>query len=293
LLRPVLNIDEVTAFLEEWSGGSVAGVSQFSNGQVSSVFGFEVKGGDRSGKYVVRFVSQENSGGLKKDRFIGPRAAAVSVPVPRLLEHGEVSMAVGNLSDEERLSHSSESFPLAYAICDLMPGEHMDELQDEERRHLVQSAVEVMDKISLIDISDTRGYGWFDGERNGQRASWAEYVAEEEFSREPDGFYNRRRAWFDVGGGFLEASVFEHFPKRMMSILAGLPEVERSVVHIDFGYDNTLVAGSEVSAVLDWDNSIIGEHLYDGARTGLYAPGIDFKKLFIDRYAVTGRGVSR
>jgi hypothetical protein len=69
LLRPVLNIDEVTAFLEEWSGGSVAGVSQFSNGQVSSVFGFEVKGGDRSGKYVVRFVSQENSGGLKKDRI--------------------------------------------------------------------------------------------------------------------------------------------------------------------------------------------------------------------------------
>ncbi len=167
----------------------------------------------------------------------------------------------------------------------------MGELQDEGRGHLIPAAVRTMDTISLIDISDTTGYGWFDGEGKGQRSSWAEYLAEEEFSRESGGFHDRRRAWFDDGGGFLEASVFEHFSGRMMSVLAGLPGVDRSVVHIDFGHDNTLVVGREVSAVLDWDNSIIGDHLYDGARTDLYAPAIDFKRLFVERYAATGRVV--
>lgn len=162
MLRPVLNIDEVSAFLERWAGGAVAKVSQFSDGQVSSVFGFEVRDGERgvsrardsslgsashgviapgvfgrlgrvsaerhsnsllkeggpvpAGKYVVRFASVENGDGLKKDRFIAPRAAAVGLPLPGLVEHGEVRMAVGNLSDEERLEHSADSFPLGFAI---------------------------------------------------------------------------------------------------------------------------------------------------------------------------------
>ncbi len=303
MLQPKLNIDEVTSFLEEWAGGPVGGVSQFSNGQVSSVFGFEVLGDFKdvlriadpdasSGKYVARFVAHEHGGAVTKDKFIGPRAAAVGLPTPRLLTSGEVSMAVGNLPEEEEAEHSTDSYLLAYAICDLMPGEHMGELQDEDRRHLIPAAVEAMAKISLIDISDTTGYGWMDSNGNGQRESWVEYIVEEEFSREPGSFYDRRRDWFDDLGGFLEADVFEHFSEKMMSILAGLPEVERSMVHIDFSYDNTLVIGNEVSAVLDWDNSIIGDHLYDGARTELYAAGMDLKPLFIENFEETGRVVA-
>lgn len=317
MLRPDLDIDEVTAFLEGWAGGAVDGVSQFSNGQVSSVFRFEVRdslgtsSGDSvvagnspvsspgsgeeislvGGQYVARFVARKDGGAVKKDQFIAPRAAAVGLPTPRLLEVGEVSMSVGNLSDEEKLEHSADSFPLAYAICDLMPGEHMDELLDADRRHLIPAAVEAMDKISLIDISDTTGYGWMDAEGNGHLETWAEYIADEAFSRESGSWYDRHRDWFDDRGGFLEASVLEHFSAKMMSVLEALPEVERSMVHIDFGWDNTLVIGSEVSAVLDWDNSIIGDHLYDGARAGLYSASIDFKQLFVDRYAATGRAV--
>ncbi|MEE8045214.1 MAG: phosphotransferase, partial [Dehalococcoidia bacterium] len=306
LLQPVLDIDELTAFLEQWAGGPVGGVEQFSNGQVSSVFSFDVVGDDggdvgaglrsadpdaRSGRYVARFVSREHGEAVKKDRFIAPRAAAVVLPTPRLVKYGEVDLTVGNMTDEDKLRHSGEKYPLTFAICDLMPGEHMGELQDEERRHLIPAAVRAMDTISLIDISDTTGYGWMDSEGNGQHDSWAEYVAEEAFSREPGGFYDRRRSWFDDRGGFLEVDVFEHVSERMMSLVGALLEVGRSVVHIDFGYDNTLVIGNEVSAVLDWDNSIIGDHLYDGARYDLYAPELDFKQLFVERYAATGRAV--
>jgi len=103
------------------------------------VFGFDVVGDVRevlsetdpdaaSGRYVVRFVSSEYGEGLKKDRFIGPRAADVGVPVPRLVHHGEVALAVGNVSDEERSQHSESAFPLGFSICDRMPCEHMGEL---------------------------------------------------------------------------------------------------------------------------------------------------------------------
>jgi aminoglycoside phosphotransferase (APT) family kinase protein len=77
----------------------------------------------------------------------------------------------------------------------------------------------------------------------------------------------------------------------MMSTMERIPEVERSVVHMEFGFDNTLVVGDEVSAALDWDNSIIGDHLYDGAWNDLHAPLFDYKQLFADQYAATGRVV--
>ena len=136
MLQPVLDINEVTAFLERWAGGAVAGVSQFSNGQVSSVFSFDVVGDFREvlkeadpeskdGMYVVRFVSGEHSEGLKKYRFIAPRATAAGVPVPRVVAHGETPMMVANLIDEERVNHGDGAFLLGFVICDRMTGEHM------------------------------------------------------------------------------------------------------------------------------------------------------------------------
>jgi hypothetical protein len=302
LLQPVLDIEEVTAFLESWAGGAVRGVSQFSNGHVSSVFGFEMvdgvdgllKGADpdaESGKYIVRFVSPENAEGLKKDRFIAPRAAAVGIPVPRVVKHGEVELAVANLSDEEKLYNPEESYPLGFAICDWMPGEHMDDLQLEDRRFLIPTAVRSIDLISKIDISDTKGFGWFDGEGNAEYETWRDYVASQAFPLGGDNFYERRRDWFVGRGGFLEESVFQLVTDRMMSTMERIPEVERSVVHMEFGFDNTLVVGDEVSAALDWDNSIIGDHLYDGAWNDLHAPLFDYKQLFADQYAATGRVV--
>ena len=296
MLQPVLDIDEVTAFLERWPGGAVSGVSQFSNGHISSVFGFEIvddvdgllKGADpdaESGKYIMRFVSLDNGEGLKKDRFIAPRAAAVGVLVPRVVKHGEVRLAVANLSDEEKSQYPAESFPLGFAICDWMPGEYMGEHHLEHRRSLIPSAVRTIDLISKIDISDTKWFGWFDGDGNGKYETWRDYVASQAFPYGRDNFYERRRDWFD--DGFLEESVFQGITDRMLSTLERIPEVERSVVHMEFGYDNTLVVGDEVSAALDWDNSIIGGHLYDGAWTDLHAPEIDYKQLFVERYAET------
>ena len=156
---------------------------------------------------------------------------------------------------------------------------------------MIPTAVQTIDRISLIDISDTRGYGWFDGEGIGQRDSWASYIAAESFPEDGGSFYKRRRTWFDEG--FLEFDVFRHFSDRMMSDVSGLPEIDRSVVHMEFGYENTLVVGSEVSAALDWDNSIIGDHLYDGAWNDVYASGLNYKRLFAEHYELMGRDVLR
>ena len=293
MLKPELSIPEVTEFLSDWAGGPIKKLSQFSNGQVATVFAFDVPshaGLDmNSGEYVARFVSIENAEGLKKDRFIAPRAAAVGIPVPRQLEHGVTNMSVANLSDEEKQENDQTSYQLSYAVCERAPGEHMGDLQDPDRQHLIPTTVVAIDTISLIDVSDTTGYGWFDGEGNGKYSTWSDYVAAQAFPQGGDNFFERRRKWFDEG--FLEADVFQHFSDRMMELTGFTPENERSVIHIDFGYDNTLVVEDQVSAALDWDNSIIGDHLYDGARNDLYMPEIDLKRLFVERYELTGRDV--
>lgn len=287
MLQPKLKIDEVTKFLEDWSGGKITGLRQFEGGQASSVFGFEVVG---DSKYVIRFVSGEASDGLKKDRFIAPRAEAVGVPVPQVLKHGDVSMSVSNLTDEERATHGNAPYPLGFAICNLMLGENMGDLQHPDRQFLIPAAINTIDKISTIDISDTTGYGWFGGDGNGKYDSWHDYIASQAFPYGGDNFYERRRDWFD--NGFLEPEVFQRITDRMLATLGLIPEIDRSVVHMELGFDNALVVGSEVSAALDWDNSIIGDHLYDGAWHDLYAPDINFKRLFVERYAETGRVVN-
>ena len=293
MLKPELDYLELTEFLSNWAGSYIENLSQFPNGQVASVFAFDVPGHSelegQNGEYVARFVSYENAEGLKKDRFIAPRAAEVGIPVPRQLEHGETRMKVANLSDDEKPNYDQASFPLAYAICVRAPGEHMEELQAPERRHLVPTTVAAIDTISTIDVSDTIRFGWFDGEGDGKHATWTDYIAANTFPHGGDNFYERRRKWFDEG--FLEADVFQHFSDRMMELADFTPRDERSVVHMEFGYDNTLVVGNEVSAALDWDNSIIGDHVYDGAWNDLYMPEIDFKRLFTERYELTGRDV--
>lgn len=297
MLKPEMAQSEVASFLTEWAGKPIANLAQFQNGCVASVYSFDVVGEvpvradpqASNGKYVVRFASPENAEGLKKDRFIAPRAAAVGVPVPRQIKFGETDMSVANLSEEEKRNSDGAAYQLAYAICDRAPGEHMGDLQELDRRHLVPTSVKTIDTISLIDISDTTGFGWFDGNGNGKHETWIDYIAAQAHPNGGNNFFTRRRKWFDEG--FLEADVFQQFSDRMMELTNFTSEVERAVVHMEFGYDNTLVEGDEVTAALDWDNSIIGDHLYDGAWNDLYFPELDIKQLFLKRYELTGRDV--
>lgn len=297
MLKPVLQPAEVTDFITDWAGRSIENLSQFQNGCVASVFSFDVVGDvpasadplAGNGKYVIRFASLENAEGLKKDRFIGPRAAAVGIPVPRQVKFGETEMSVANLSEDEKRSNTGVKFPLAYAICDRAPGEHMGDLQDPDRRHLVPTSVTTIDTISLIDISDTSGFGWFDGKGNATHETWYDYIAAQAFPKGGNNFFERRREWF--ADGFLEADIFQRLSDRMMELVHSTDTIERSVVHMEFGYDNTLVEGNEVTAALDWDNSIIGDHVYDGAWNDLYFPELDIKNLFVERYRSTAREV--
>lgn len=302
MLKPVLEISEVAAFLGEWASSPVADLELMPTGQIASVYSFDVGSDDSHGsasgmrqsdigssKYVARFVSPEYAEGLKKDRFIALRAAKVGVPVPRIVELGETAMRVVNRSPEEELARDGSASHLAFAICERAPGEHMGELQDVDRRHLLPAAIEAMDSISHIDISDTIGFGWFDGEGKTGFATWVEYLAATAEKTSPGSFYKKHRRLFE--DGFLEADVFDYFSQRMMELAGYTPVTERSVVHSDFGWDNTLVEGDRVTSVLDWDNAIIGDHLYDGARTDLYSPDLDLKPLFAERNRSTGREV--
>jgi hygromycin-B 4-O-kinase len=54
-------------------------------------------------------------------------------------------------------------------------------------------------------------------------------------------------------------------------LLGSCPE-ERKLVHGDFGSNNVLVDGTAVTAVIDWDNAMYGDPLYDIATTHFWAP---------------------
>jgi hygromycin-B 4-O-kinase len=61
---------------------------------------------------------------------------------------------------------------------------------------------------------------------------------------------------------------------------------ERALVHGDFGANNVLVNQGSVSGVLDWEQALVGDPLYDVANTrfwATYLPCMDMQAAHFDR----------
>jgi hygromycin-B 4-O-kinase len=60
---------------------------------------------------------------------------------------------------------------------------------------------------------------------------------------------------------------------------------ERKLVHADFGFNNGLAEHGVITGVIDWGNSLYGDHLYDIGFLDLFSSDIDYKKAYQDFYS--------
>jgi len=293
MFRPEIKTEEVTAFLTDWAGGGrVSDMTRIEAGQVSSVFSFISEEGvpdsDETGpcKLIVRFSSHENAGGLVKSGFIIERAAAAGVAIPRSFGIGEAELPVSNLTDEDQKHFDANRYPLTFSISEWVDGEEMEDLQNRSAAGLILQTIETIEKISSVDISGTSGWGWFGGDGVGRHASLFEHYAASVFDKSKTRLYAQHRDRFE--SGFLEVDTFDFFSNRLMEIVERLPEVPRVLVHTDFGWDNVLVRDGEIAAVIDWDNAIFGDELYDYARQQVYVANVDFRSMVRSRWESAG-----
>jgi hygromycin-B 4-O-kinase len=142
-----------------------------------------------------------------------------------------------------------------------------------------------MDAISRIDVSDTAGWGPIDGDGQARFGSWADYlqnIEDESFPGLEHGNGNK---------GIFEQGEFDFFFGRMTEFVDAMPANERALVHGDRGWDNVLVLGDEITAVIDWDMARYGDPLFDPARNDLYYAEADYRSRFIEYFAESGRGI--
>ena len=288
MYKPKLNPANIADFLEKWAGGSIKNLAYVDAGFVSTIYSFEMdSAAGTSEKFIAKFSSHENEGGLEKNQFIYELTKGSELSVAEILVVGETKLPVSNLTAYDAANFSSDSYPLTYSFIRWIEGDHFPDPQFKPAAPWVPIAIEPVEQISDIDISSTSGWGWFGPEGIGKFKSWQEHLLNSCFDKSKSRLYAQHRDRFEEG--FLELEIHEYFSEKLRDMAGQLPEVQRCLVHTDFGWDNVLVQNGAVEAVIDWDNAVFGDELYDLARIGVYAPAIDLKSVVRKRWEVENR----
>lgn len=215
--------------------------------------------------FIVQFNQPNMAGSAAKERFLASRLAAAGAPLRDLVCEGEIS-------------------GLIYTIARKARGNGMTTLEPNEFAAVLPSVFDAQIAVSQVDLSDTDGYGWFDGNGHGHFDSWAEHLVHVR-DEEPGLFYDRWHELFD--STFLERDRFDRYIARMQELLESFT-VPRQLVHGGFGYDNVLVHEGNVEALLDWQDARFGDGLFDIAYMDFWPSGFDLPVLYEEYCAARG-----
>jgi hygromycin-B 4-O-kinase len=177
------------------------------------------------GPFVVRV--NPTLPGFEKDRWASSMLAG-RVPVPRVVR-------LGQLDDDD-----------AYCISEWVPGTTLEELPVEDVEGLVEEVAKVWRSVAETDVSSIDGFGYFDPAGHAVASSWRKVLVE-----------TLEAARRDLQGA---SNVIEAYAR----LIDRCPE-ERALIHGDFGSNNVLADGGRVTAVLDWDQAMVGDPLHDVA----------------------------
>ena len=224
---------EAQRFIENHYGERAGPLNPLGSGDWSRAYAFELDGRE----VVVRFGAYAED--FAKDRimaaFSSPR-----LPIPETIELGE---AKGGF----------------FAVSERRHGTLLDELDEAGMRVALPGLLVALDAVRDIDVSDRVGYGIWGPDGVGPHHSWQAALLDVAGDRPRIHGWRAALEASPIGAGPFEAAFAKL--RRLVERLPG----ERHVVHGDLLYHNVLVQGANVSAVIDWGNSLYGDHLYDAA----------------------------
>ncbi len=235
-MAEMLEQSEVQAFIDHHFGERAGEITRLSGGDWSQAYALSVDGR----QVVARFGAYGED--YEKDRAMAEWSSN-ELPIPRVLEIG----------------HTGHGY---FAISERKPGDFLDELDGQRMTAVIPSLLGSLDEISGIDVSTTEGYGNWGSDGRGPQGTWQEALLRKFDGDQADSrTYGWRTALEHSPGG---AEDFDTALEVLERLAERMP-VERHVIHNDLLYRNVLVQGDKISAILDWGNSMYGDHLYDAA----------------------------
>jgi hygromycin-B 4-O-kinase len=256
-------------FLLDRFKGEASAPATVGQGEWSKAFRFSREDRD----YVIRFSLLDED--FSKDRFAA-RYSSPGLPIPSIIQIGE-------------------AFDGFYAISERVAGGYLDDVDGSQMRSLLPALFAALDAVRLVDVSPTQGFGIWSVDGNAPHSSWRAYLKDVVNDRPTDRVHGWRERLAASATG---VEPFNEALGRFMPLVEQVPN-DRSLIHSDLLHFNVLVAGKQITAVLDWGDAEYGDFLYDVAWFSFWSAwyrawnGIDFASEAKRHYESIGLVVPR
>ncbi len=235
--------ESVSAFLEKLEHANPVSITKLAEGHISQAFGFETESGD---SLVLRISNDES--GFAADQHAA-NVLGSSMPVPRVFDIN---------------SYDTESF---YCISARAMGKTTNLLDEHELALALPDIRQTLANIYLYDVSGTNGYGHIDIKSgNASHDSWKSAVSDK-IEMAGVEVYKQNAANLGIAPGLIDK-----FFAQYRDNLAFASETRR-LLHGDPAFDNMLVEGDKVTAVIDWAQMGYGDWVSDFAHLDFWWPG--------------------
>lgn len=248
--KTIVDQSQVEQFLQKHLHIPKVSTELMSDGEGSEAFAFE----DRDGRPLVIRISKHGKGGFLKDQFAHTNFASDNLPIPTILDIGAMES-------------------MHYAISTRAPGKTLDKFSFHEIKSLMPKIFRLLDIIHATPPAD-EGYGQWNEHGRGKHSSWRE---EQVASMHQDDEETK-------GASFYDTELHDRLRDEVMKLLDYATD-ERKVVHGDFGFNNVVSDGKDITGVLDWEMSMYGDSLYDVAWLDFWDTKHDYQEIFKKHYA--------
>jgi hygromycin-B 4-O-kinase len=257
--KTTANKETILAFLKEDFSPDISNFETITGGEGSQAYSF--RSNDR--EYIIR-INKHYTLGFRKDEYAFKNYDSLQIPIPEIYKIGKI--------DNE----------LRFCISQKVEGKILTSFSSEENIAFLPSFFEVLDSIHNTDISNYKGFGKWDSEGQGGKESWKEHVlGVDKYSKGSDD----TPSLFETT--FLEKDFWDTTYAQLTKLISYCPE-EPYLVHGDYGFNNVLSDGIKITGVIDWENSMYGDFLFDVAWLSFWSKKIDYEKLYLEHSVQKG-----
>ena len=248
--------DQATAeqFLQEHSYVPELELTMVADGETSQAFLFNAEDGPR----VLR-VNAHSKDGFLKDQVAHDRITVPGLTIPKILEVGEIEDG------------------LYFAISERAPGKPLDKFSKEEIARLMPKIIATLEAIHSTKPLGG-GYGNWDLSGDGDCQTWRESLTK---STQKDDDETRSAEFYDE-------TYHDKLRAKILPLIDGCPEV-RKLIHGDFGFNNALSNGVEITGVIDWEHAAYGDPIKDIAWLDFWDERQGYAEAFRIHYKNKGR----
>lgn len=243
----------ILSFLKDTFSADVTDFVVIVGGEGSQAYSFRASGDE----YILR-INKHHTLGFRKDEYAFTHYASPEIPIPKIYK-------IGNINPD-----------LRFCISEKVEGKIVMAFRGKEAELLQPALFDVLDSIHATDVSATKGYGKWSAEGEGEFASWKEHLLTvDKYAKGGAGI----PSLFETT--FLEKDFWDVAHARFVELVAYCPE-ERFLVHGDYGFNNVLSDGTKITGVIDWENSMYGDFLFDVAWLSFWSRTVDYQSLYLE-----------